>query len=326
MMAKAIRIHAPGGVEALRWEEVNVPAPKAGEILLRQTTVGLNYIDVYHRTGLYKMPQYPITLGLEGAGVVEQVGEGVTRLKKGDRVAYGGGPIGAYAQYRTIPEAFLVKLPDAVSDIHASAVMVQGLTAHFLVNRTYKVNKETTLLIHAAAGGVGVLLTQWAKHLGAYVIGTCSTEEKAKIARSNGCDEVIIYTRENVVDRVRALTDGKGVHVVYDSVGKDTYLASLDCLQPLGMMVSYGQASGPIPPFDVSLLAQKGSLFLTRPSLMHYMQDLSVYQKSSEELFALIAKGILKVQVGKTLPLEQAAEAHRLLESRQTQGATVFLV
>lgn len=325
-MAKAIRIHAPGGPESLRLDDVHMPDPKAGEVLLRQTAIGLNYIDVYHRTGLYPLPEYPVVLGLEGCGYVEVVGEGVAELQPGDRVAYGGGPVGAYAQYRVIPEKFLVKVPEAITNEQAAGVMVQGITTYFLVRRTYPVQPGTVCLVHAAAGGVGVLLCQWAKHLGATVIGTVSTEEKAAIALANGCDHAIIHTKESVIDRVREITQGQGAHVVYDSVGKDTFMTSLDCLRPLGMMVSFGQASGPIPPIEISLLMQKGSLYLTRPSLMHYMQDISAYHDAAQELFRLIQKGVLKVHIGQTYPLAETARAHTDLESRRTQGATVLLV
>lgn len=323
-MAKAIRIHAPGGVNVLQVDEVEIRQPNPGEVLLRQTAIGLNYIDVYHRIGLYPLP-YPSALGLEGAAVVEAVGEGVQRLAVGDRVAYGNGPVGAYAEYRTLREDYLVKIPDAISDITAAAVMVQGLTAHFLVNRTFPVQAGQTVLIHAAAGGVGVLLAQWAKHRGATVIGTVSSEAKAELAKANGCDHTILYTQENVVERVQALTNGHGVHVVYDSVGRDTFDASLDCLRPLGMLVSFGQASGPIQPFDILKLSQKGSLFLTRPSLMHYVANPVEYHKAADELLALVAAGTLKVHVGQTYPLVDAAKAHADLEGRRTSGATVLV-
>ncbi|MBM3617097.1 MAG: quinone oxidoreductase [Alphaproteobacteria bacterium] len=323
-MAKVIRIHAPGGAEVLQLDDLETRQPAAGEVLLRQTAVGLNYIDVYHRIGLYPLP-YPSGIGLEGAGVVEAVGEGVTRLKVGDRVAYGGGPVGAYAEYRTMPETYLVKLPDAISDVTAAAVMVQGLTAQFLVRRTFPITAEHTVLIHAAAGGVGVLLSQWAKHLGATVIGTVSSEEKAELARKNGCDHIIFYTHEDVAVKVRELTGGKGVHVVYDSVGKDTFQASLNSLRPLGMLVSFGQASGAIPPFDILQLSQKGSLFVTRPSMMDYVREPAEYHASADELLALLASGVLKVHVGQTYALQDVAKAHAALESRKTQGATVLL-
>lgn len=323
-MAKAIRIHAPGGANVLQVEEVEVRQPGKGEVLLRQTAIGLNYIDIYHRTGFYPLP-YPATPGLEGVGIVEGVGESVTRLKVGDRVAYGGGPVGAYAEYRILPETYLVQLPEEITDTVAAAVMVQGLTAQFLVRRTFPIQPGHVVLIHAAAGGVGVLLSQWAKHLGATVIGTVSTEEKAALARENGCDHIILYSRENVVERVREITGGQGVHVVYDSVGRDTFDLSLDCLRPLGMLVSFGQASGPIPPFDILKLSQKGSLFLTRPSMMDYLRDPAEYHKSADELLALVGTGNFKVHIGQTYPLEDAAKAHADMEARKTTGASVLL-
>ena len=324
--SKAIRIHETGGTDVLRWETVDVAAPGEGEVQIRQTAVGLNYIDVYYRTGLYKASDYPLTLGLEGAGVVVEVGAGVTEFKQGDRVAYGGGPLGAYAEIRNFPAKFLVPVPEGVSDEQAAALMVQGATAQFLLRRTFPLTKGQTCLVHAAAGGVGLLLCQWAKHLGAHTIGTVSTEEKAKLARDNGCGEVILYTKENVVERVRELTKGEGVHVVYDSVGKDTFSASLDCLRPLGMMVSYGQASGPIPPFDISQLVAKGSLFLTRPSLIHYMLDMELYLQGIRELFDLTKRRILTAHIGQRYALSEAAKAHSDLESRKTHGSTVLLV
>lgn len=321
---RVILVHTPGSAGELALENMTIRYPEAGEVLLRQTAIGVNYIDVYHRTGFYPLP-YPTGIGLEAAGVVEAVGSGVTRLKVGDRVAYGNGPLGAYAEYRTLKDDYLVKLPDNLSDADAAAVMVQGLTAHFLVNKTFPIQPGHKILVHAAAGGVGILLCQWAKHLGATVIGTVSSEEKALLATANGCDHVIVYTREPVVERVRELTQGEGVHAVYDSVGKDTFMASLDCLRPLGMLISFGQASGAIPPFDILLLQQKGSLFLTRPSLLHYMQDVEVYRQSAEALFGLITQGVLKVHVGQTYPLEKAVQAHLDLEARKTQGAVVLL-
>ncbi|MGB1540113.1 MAG: quinone oxidoreductase family protein, partial [Rickettsiales bacterium] len=313
-MAKAIRIHGPGGTDALSFDDVEVAAPGPGQALLRQTAIGLNYIDVYHRTGLYPL-EYPVALGLEACGIVEAVGDGVTEVKVGDRVAYAGGPVGAYAEHRLMPAKLLVKVPDAVSDEQAAGVMVQGLTAHFLLRRTFIVREGTQCLIHAAAGGVGTIMCQWAKHLGAMVIGTVSSEEKAELARANGCDHPIIYTRENIVDRVKEITGGQGVSVVYDSVGKDTFMASLDCLRPFGLLVSFGQASGPVPPFDISLLAQKGSLYMTRPSMMDYMRDVQEYHQSAQELFALVGQGVINVHVGQTYPLEHTAQAHADLEA-----------
>lgn len=325
MMAKAIRIHTTGGPDSMGLEPMEPVKLAPDEVLLRQTAIGVNYIDVYYRTGLYPMDT-PFTPGLEACAVVEATGEAVKDFKIGDRVAYGGGPLGAYAEYRTMPEKFLVKVPDAISDEQAASVMVQGATAHFLLRRTFRLQAGMSCLIHAAAGGVGLLLCQWAKHLGATVIGTTSSEEKAALAVENGCDHAILYTRENVVQRVRDLTGGEGVNVVYDSVGKDTFMDSLDCLQTFGLMVSYGQASGPIPPFDISQLMLKGSLFLTRPSLMHYMLDLKAYRLGIAELFELLASGVLQAHIGQTYPLEEAAQAHRDLEGRKTTGSIVLKV
>lgn len=324
-MAKAILIHETGGADVLRYEEVATPNPGTGEVLIRHTAIGLNYIDVYYRTGLYKAPTMPLIIGLEGAGVVDVLGEGVTGLNRGDRVAYAGGPLGAYAEQRIIPASCLVKIPDAISDEEAAAIMVQGLTAQFLLRQIYPVSKETTCLIHAAAGGVGVLLTQWAKYLGATVIATVGSKEKAEIAKVNGSDHIILYREENVPENVLEITNGKKVDVVYDSVGHDTFMDSLDCLRPLGMMVSYGQASGKIPPFDISLLVQKGSLFLTRPSMVDYFRDPSIYKQAAAELFDLVEKKILKVHIGQTYRLSEAAQAHHDLEARKTQGATLLI-
>jgi NADPH:quinone reductase len=324
-MAKAIRIHAPGGAEALSYDDIPQPSPKAGEVLLRQTAIGLNYIDVYHRTGLYPLPAYPAALGLEGCGVVEAVGEGVTHLKTGDRVAYGGGPVGSYADWRAMPARFCAKVPDAVDDATAAAAMVQGITAHFLLRRTYAVQSGTVCLVHAAAGGVGTLLCQWAKHLGATVIGTVSNAEKAAHAKANGCDYPILYTEEDIAARVREITGGVGVDVVYDSVGKDTFMASLDSLRVFGTLVSFGQASGPVPPFDIGLLAAKGSLYMTRPSYMNYTQDDAEYHRAIQEVFRLIADGVLRIHVGQQYALADTAQAHRDLEARKTRGATVLI-
>lgn len=322
----AIRIHETGGVDVLRWEKIDVPTPAEGEVQIRQTAVGLNYIDVYYRTGLYKASAYPMVLGLEGAGVITELGAGVTGFKVGDRVAYGGGPLGAYAEIRNFPAKFLVPVPDGVSDEVAASLMVQGATAQFLLRRTFPLQAGQTCLIHAAAGGVGLLLCQWAKHLGATVIGTVSTETKAELAKANGCEHIIRYTEQDVVKEVQSITDGKGVHVVFDSVGRDTFSASLDCLKPLGMMVSYGQASGAIPPFEISQLAAKGSLFLTRPSLMHYMLDTELYLQGIRELFDLTQKNVIKTHIGQRYALSEAAKAHNDLEARKTHGSTVLLV
>jgi NADPH2:quinone reductase len=322
-MPKAIRIHQTGGPEVLRWEEVEVGRPGPGEALLRQTAVGLNFIDTYHRTGLYPLP-LPAVLGMEGAGVVEEVGPGVTEVKAGERVAYAG-VLGAYTGRRLIAADRLVPLPDSVSDIQAAAMMLKGMTVEYLLRRTYRVQPGETILVHAAAGGVGLILCQWAKHLGAIVIGTVSSEQKAELARANGCDFPIVYTRENFTERVRALTNGLGVPVVYDSVGSDTFVGSLDCLRPLGLMVSYGNASGAVPPFSIGLLAQKGSLFLTRPVLMAYTAKREDLLASARALFEVVESGVVKIKLERTWPLEDAASAHRELEGRRTTGSTVLI-
>ena len=323
-MARAVRIHEVGGPEVLRWEEVAVGEPGPGEVRLRQCAVGLNYIDTYHRSGLYPLPALPAVIGVEGAGVVEAVGPEVTGLKAGDRVAYAG-PLGGYAEVRLIPASRLVLLPDWLDFIQAAAMMLQGMTAEFLLRRVYRVQPGDTVLVQAAAGGVGLLLCQWASRLGATAIGTVSSEEKAELARRHGAHHVILYSRENFVERVRELTGGAGAAVVYDGVGRSTFLGSLDCLRPRGMMVSFGQASGAIPPFDPALLGAKGSLFLTRPSLFTYTASRADLEASSSELFEAVRSGALKVEVNQTLPLSEAAEAHRALEGRATTGATVLL-
>ena len=324
MTTHAIRIHQPGGPEVMVWEAVDVPAPAPGQVTIRHTAVGLNYIDVYHRTGLYPAP-LPFTPGLEGAGLVEAVGEGVTELKVGDRVAYANPPLGAYAEARVMPADRLVKIPDGISDRTAAAMMLQGMTAQYLLRRTYPVKKGDTILIHAAAGGVGLLVCQWAKHLGATVIGTVGSEDKADLARKHGCDHPILYKTEDFVARVKDITGGEGVPVVYDSVGADTFLKSLDCLRPLGMMVSFGQSSGKVEPLDTGLLAAKGSLFLTRPSLMAYTAKRSDLVESAAELFEVVEKGVVKVEINQTYPLREAAQAHRDLEGRKTTGSTLLL-
>jgi len=325
-MTHAIRIHQNGGPDVLRWEALDVPAPGPGEVRLRQTAVGLNYIDVYFRTGLYAAPTMPFTPGLEGAGVVEATGEGVTTLKVGDRVAYASAPIGAYAEARLMPSDRLVKVPDGISDQQAAAMMLQGMTTQYLVRRTYKVQAGETILVHAAAGGVGLMLCQWAKHLGATVIGTVSSEEKAALARANGCDHPVIYTREDFQSRVMEITNGQKVPVVYDSVGVDTFAKSLDCLAPLGMMVLFGQASGPVPPFELGTLAAKGSLFITRPTLFSYTAKREDLVSTADELFDVVGKGVVKIAVNQTYALADAAQAHRDLEARKTTGSTVLLV
>ena len=325
-MSHAIRIHQNGGPDVLHWEAIDVPAPGPGEVRLRQTAVGLNYIDVYFRTGLYAAPGFPFTPGLEGAGVVEATGEGVSSLQVGDRVAYASAPIGAYAEVRLMPADRLVKVPDGISDQQAAAMMLQGMTTQYLVRRTYKVQAGETILVHAAAGGVGLMLCQWAKHLGATVIGTVSSEEKAALARANGCDHPIIYTREDFQSRVMEITNGQKVPVVYDSVGVDTFAKSLDCLAPLGMMVLFGQASGPVPPFELGTLAAKGSLFITRPTLFSYTAKREDLVSTANELFDVVGRGVVKIAVNQTYALADAAQAHRDLEARKTTGSTVLTV
>jgi NADPH2:quinone reductase len=324
-MTHAIRIHQPGGPEALVWEEVEVGAPGPGEVRLAQSAVGLNYIDVYHRTGLYPVPALPTAIGMEAAATVEAVGDGVAELAPGDRVAYASGPVGAYAEARLMPAGRVVKLPDEISDQQAAAMMLQGMTARYLIRRTYRVAAGETVLFHAAAGGVGLIACQWLKHLGATVIGTVGSEEKAALARAHGCDHTINYRSENFSERVRELTDGAGVPVVYDSVGKDTFDGSLDCLAPMGMMASFGNSSGPVAPFEPGILSAKGSLFLTRPSLIHYTAKREDLVASAEDLFEVVGSGAVKIEVNQTYPLAEAAQAHRDLEARKTTGSTIML-
>ena len=324
-MSKAIRIHETGGPEVLRWEDVEVGAPGPGEVRLRQTAVGLNFIDTYHRSGSYPVGALPSGIGMEGAGIVEEVGEGVDDMKSGDRVAYAGGPLGGYAEERNIPAARLVSLPDGIDDQHAAATMLKGLTSHYLVRRCYSIRSGDTILIHAAAGGVGLIVCQWAKSLGATVIGTVGTPEKAELAASHGCDHPILYRDENFVERVRELTNGEGVPVVYDSVGRDTFDGSLDCLAPLGLMVTFGQSSGSVPPLPVNELTTHGSLFLTRPSVATYTATREQLTTSAAELFDVVEKGVVKIEVNQTYPLAQAEQAHRDLEGRKTTGSTVLL-
>jgi len=321
-MPHAIRVHETGGPEVLKWEEIDVAGPGSGQVRLRQEAAGLNFIDVYHRTGLYPQP-LPFTPGVEGAGVVEAVGPDVTGVKIGDRVAYAG-PIGGYAEVRLIDADRLVKLPVAISSEQAAAAMLQGMTVHMLLRRVYPVKAGDTILIHAAAGGVGLIACQWAKALGATVIGTVGNEDKAALARAHGCDHPIVYTREDFVAEVDRITAGKKLPVVYDSVGKDSFLKSLDCLAPRGMMVSFGNASGPPDPFPPGLLAQKGSLFLTRPTLFNYIATRPELEEAAGELFGMLASGKVKVEVKQRFALKDAAEAHRALEGRKTSGSTVL--
>ena len=323
-MPFAIRFHQTGGPEVLRWEEVAVGDPAPGEARVRHQAVGLNYIDTYHRSGLYPLP-LPSGLGSEGAGIVEAVGAGVTDLQIGDRVAYAGGPLGAYSQVRSLPADRLLKLPETIDCRTGAAMMLQGLTAAYLLRRTYPVQPGDRVLIHAAAGGVGLIACQWAKALGATVIGTVSTEAKADLALAHGCDHIVYYTREDVAKRVREFTGGEGVAVVYDGVGKDTFAGSLDSLRVRGMMVSFGNASGAVPPFDPLLLSQKGSLFLTRPTLGHYSAKRDELLALGAELFAVVTAGKVRIEVNQTYALADAADAHRDLEARKTTGSTILL-
>ncbi|GAN81819.1 quinone oxidoreductase family protein [Acidocella aminolytica] len=322
-MSKAIRIHAHGGPEVLKWEQVPTPQPGPNEALIRHEAVGLNFIDIYFRTGLYKA-NLPSTLGMEGAGVVLAVGENVQNVAPGDRVAYAGGPLGAYSTERVINAEKLVKLPEGIDTKTAGAMMLQGLTAYFLLHRTFKVQAGQTILVHAAAGGVGLILCQWAKHLGANVIGVVSSEAKAEIARGNGAAHVIVG-HTNLAAEVKQITSGAMVPVVYDSVGKDTFNASLDSLAPLGLMVSFGNASGPIPPFDIATLSTKGSLFLTRPGFSTYMSTAQDISTGSTALFSAVLSGALHISVNQSFPLEDAATAHTALEARKTTGSTVLI-
>ena len=323
-MTHAIRFHRTGGPEVLQWEEVGVGEPGPGEVRVRHAAVGLNFIDTYHRSGLYPVP-LPSGIGLEGAGTVEALGPGVTHLQVGDRVAYAGGPLGAYSEARLIPADRLIRLPDRLSFETGAAMMLQGLTAAYLLRRTYRVQKGDTVLIHAAAGGVGLIACQWAKALGATVIGTVSTEAKAELARAHGCDHPILYTREDFARRVRDITGGEGVPVVYDGIGKDTFTGSLDSLRPLGTMVSFGNASGPVGLIDPLLLSQKGSLFFTRSTLMHYTARRADLEALATELLGVVTSGQVKIEVHQRFPLQQAAAAHIALEGRQTTGSTVLL-
>jgi NADPH2:quinone reductase len=323
-MSHAIRLHSFGGPEVLRLEQVDVPAPGRREVLIRQTAVGLNYIDVYGRTGLYPVT-LPSGLGMEAAGVVEAVGRGVRDLKEGDRVAYIHAQPGAYAEARVLPADRVVRIPDAVSDRQAAAVMLKGLTAWYLLRRTYRVRKGDPIVIHAAAGGVGLIAVQWARALGAEVIAVTGTGEKAEVARQHGAHHTVLLGRGDLAERVREITGGKGVPVVYDSIGKDSFFASLDCLRPLGLMVTYGNASGPVPPFSPLELSKRGSLFLTRPTLFTYIARRSELLRGSSELFAVMEQGAVEVRIGQIYALKDAALAHRELEARRTTGSTVLI-
>ncbi|HXF17626.1 MAG TPA: quinone oxidoreductase [Burkholderiales bacterium] len=323
-MAKAIRFHKTGGPEVLQLDDVEVGDPADGQARVRNTAIGLNFIDTYHRSGLYPMP-LPSGIGLEAAGVVEDVGKGVTSVKAGDRVGYAGGPPGAYSQSRLIPADRLVKVPEGISDNEVAAMMLKGLTVWYLLRRVYRVEKGETVLFHAAAGGVGLIACQWLKALGVTVIGTVGSDDKARIAKAHGCDHTIVYTRENFVERVKEITGSRKVPVVYDSVGKDTFMGSLDCLQPRGLLCIFGNGSGPVSAFDLNLLAAKGSLYVTRPSLMVYTARRQDLEAGAKELFDVVKSGKVKIEINQTYRLQDAAQAHRDLEARKTTGSTVLL-
>lgn len=323
-MPHAIQIHETGGPEVMRYEEVTVAEPGPGEARIRHTAVGLNYIDVYFRTGLYPSPGLPFIPGMEGAGEVLAIGAGVDDLAPGDRVAYAG-VIGGYSEERVIAADRLVRVPDSVDDNAAASMMLQGMTVQYLLKSSYPVRAGDTILMHAAAGGVGLIACQWAKHLGVTVIGTVGSDEKAELARAHGCDHPIVYTRENVVERVREITGGAGVPVVYDSVGKDTFADSLDCLRPTGILVSFGQSSGSIGPVDIGMLGPKGSLYIQRPTLMTYTAERATLLAMANDLFEVVGSGAVKVYTNQTFPLADAPEAHRALEGRQTTGSTVLV-
>ena len=323
-MVKAVRISRSGGPEVMEYVDVEVGEPGPGEVRIRQAAIGLNYIDVYFRTGAY--PQdFPAGLGMEGAGTIEAVGAGVTHVKVGDRVAYASRPTGAYAEARVMPAAVLVRLPDAISFETGAAMMLQGLTVQYLFRRTYPLKGGETILFHAAAGGVGLIACQWARAIGVTMIGTVGSDEKAALAKSHGCVHTINYNTENFVERVKEITGGKGVPVVYDSIGKDTFIGSLDCLAPLGLMVSYGSASGPVPPFGLQELASRGSLFITRPTLFTYSAKRDDLETMAAELFGMVESGKVKIEINQRYALKDVGQAHRDLEARKTTGSTILL-
>ena len=324
-MVHAIRIHETGGPEVLSWEPFDPGVPGEGEVRVVHEAVGLNYIDVYHRTGLYPLPSLPVVLGLEGAGIVDEIGPGGGDFKKGDRVAYAGVPLGAYAEIRCIPAERLVRLPDSISTRDAASIMLQGMTARYLLKGCYDVQPGSIILIHAASGGVGSIVCQWARYLGAVVIGTVGSMEKADLARANGCTHTILYREEDFEEEVRKITRGAGVEVVYDSVGRDTFMKSLSCLRPMGTMVSFGQSSGPVEPFDPGILSAKGSLFLTRPTLMNYTAQRSDLLVHARDLFEVIIEGAVTTSIRQEFPLKDAARAHRELEARNTTGSSILV-
>jgi NADPH2:quinone reductase len=322
-MGRAVRVHEHGGPEVLRLEEIPTPQPGPGEIRVRHTAIGVNFIDTYFRTGLYKPPGLPFTPGNEGAGVVEAVGDGVTEVRVGERVAYAA-TLGSYADERLLPAKAVVRIPDGVDDDTAAAMMLKGMTAQYLLRRTFAAKPGDTILFHAAAGGVGLIISQWAKHIGCTVIGTVGSADKAELAREHGCDHVILYRDEDFVARVKEITGGAGCAVVYDGIGKATFPASLDCLRPFGTFVSFGNASGPVPPFDLALLSQKGSLFATRPTLFTHIAKREDLEAISGELFEVVRSGVVKIPIHARAKLTEAAEVHRALEGRETTGATVL--
>lgn len=323
-MAHAIQIYETGGPEVMKWEEVEVGEPGAGQVKLRQSAIGLNYIDVYFRTGAYPQEKMPFTPGMEGAGEVVAVGDGVTHVKLGDRVAYAGA-IGSYADERIAPADRMVKLPEGIEEKTGAAMMLKGMTASYLLRRTFKVGPDTTLLFHAAAGGVGLIVCQWAKHLGATMIGTVGSDEKAELAKAHGCTHTINYNTEDFVERVKEITDGKGCDVVYDSIGKDTFPGSLDCVKKYGLWATFGQASGPLPDLNMGLLAQKGSLYATRPTLFTHIAERADLEEISGALFDVVSGGQVKIEINQTYPLADAEQSHRDLEGRKTTGCTVLL-
>ncbi|HEX5103598.1 MAG TPA: quinone oxidoreductase [Pirellulaceae bacterium] len=323
-MPKAICLNETGGPEVMKWEEVAVGEPGAGEARIRHTAIGVNFIDTYHRSGLYPL-LLPSGLGSEGAGIVEAVGPGVTHLRAGDHVAYAGGPVGSYCEARVMPADRLLRLPTGISDPQAAAMMLKGMTVQYLIRRTFRVEPGQTVLFHAAAGGVGLIACQWLKALGATVIGTVGSKEKAQLAQAHGCDHTINYSDENFAARVREITGGAGVPIVYDSVGKSTFEGSLDCLRPRGLLVSFGNASGPVPPFPLSLLTQKGSLYVTRPTLATYTATRDELEATAQELFDVVQSGKVKIEINHTYRLEDAEQVHRDLEARKTTGSVVML-
>ncbi|MGE0628366.1 MAG: quinone oxidoreductase [Hyphomicrobiaceae bacterium] len=323
-MVHAIRIHEYGGIDKMKWEEIEVGEPGQGQIRVRHTAVGFNYIDTYFRSGLYKVPALPAILGTEGAGVIEAVGPGVTDLKIGDWIAYAS-PMGSYTEERLMPADRAVKLPSSIDDKTAAAMMLQGMTVRYLLRQTYPVSKDTVMLLHSAAGGIGLIACQWAKHLGATIIGTVGSDDKGELAKAHGCTHIINYRTEDFVKRVKEITDGRLCDVVYDSVGKDTFPGSLDCLRPRGLWVSFGNSSGPVPPFEISILNPKGSLFATRPSLFHYTATHADLLDSANELFDVVASGAVKINVNQTYALKDAAQAHVDVQARKTTGSTILI-